>query len=183
MNACMLRRGCAALLTLAMVACAGVPASAPPGPEATAPTMRFVVVRHAEKQTGPASASDPALTDAGHQRATRLAASLADDPVVAVYASGYRRTRETAAPTARGHGLPVVDYDPRQPVPALVAALRSAHPHGTVLVVGHSNTVPAIAAALCACEVAPMSEDEYDHRYLIDIDATGRARLRDVPLP
>ncbi|AWV07768.1 phosphoglycerate mutase family protein [Marilutibacter maris] len=175
------RRGCAALLALAAVACAGVPT--PRGPGTTAPASRFVVVRHAEKQTGTAAASDPSLTDAGRQRAARLAASLAEDPVVAVYATPYRRTRDTALPTAHMHGLQITEYDPRQPAPALVDALRDAHPRGTVLVVGHSNTAPAIAAALCACEVAAMGEDEYDHRYLIDIDGDGRVRLSDIPLP
>nr|WP_254696263.1 hypothetical protein [Lysobacter enzymogenes] len=44
--------------------------------------------------------------------------------------------------------------------------------------VGHSNTAPDIAAALCACAVEPMPETEYDRRMIVDFDAQGRATLR-----
>ena len=47
-----------------------------------------------------------------------------------------------------------------------------------MLVVGHSNTAPAIAAALCGCAVAPMAEHAYDRLYRIDVPAAGPARLR-----
>ncbi|MCF7221082.1 SixA phosphatase family protein [Marilutibacter chinensis] len=173
---------CMAALALALTACTTSGHTAKAEPQAS----RFVIVRHAEKQSGDAATArpdDPALTDAGRERAVRLAASLVGDPVVAVYATPYRRTRDTASPTARMHGLQVSEYDPHQPASALVDALRTAHPHGTVLVVGHSNTVPAIASALCGCEIAPIGEDEYDHRHVIDIDRQGRARLGGSPAP
>ena len=48
-----------------------------------------------------------------------------------------------------------------------------------MLVVGHSNTVPDIAAALCGCEVAPMDDAEFDRRITIAIDADGRSILRE----
>jgi len=40
---------------------------------------------------------DPVLTDDGHARAAALAASLADVPLVAIYATAYRRTQHSAA--------------------------------------------------------------------------------------
>lgn len=175
-----IRRFCAALaLASAMTACASTPEAPRPSHEA----RRFVVVRHAEKETGAAAPADPALVEAGRQRAMRLADWLEHSPLVAVYATPYRRTHDTALPTARMHGLPVTRYDPRQPADALADSLRASHPHGTVLVVGHSNTVPAIASALCGCEVAPMNEDDYAHRYIVEVDADGQARLSDHPLP
>ena len=142
-------------------------------PPATGPS--FVVVRHAEKMTG--DPRDPVLTDAGHARAVALAASLADVPLIAIYATAYRRTQQTAAPSARTHGLTVLTYDARQPAADFVARLKRTHHHGTVLVVGHSNTVPDIAAALCVCVVAPMNEAEYDRRLTIRVDADGVATL------
>jgi hypothetical protein len=51
-----------------------------------------------------------------------------------------------------------------------------------VLIVGHSNTVPGIVASLCGCEVASIDEDEYDHRFIVAIDANGSAQVEDVPL-
>ncbi len=52
-------------------------------------------------------------------------------------------------------------------------------PNGTVLVVGHSNTAPDIAAALCGCVVAPMGDDEYDRRLTIRFNGDGKAALRE----
>lgn len=135
----------------------------------------FVVVRHAEKAA--VDPGDPALTDAGRARADALAASLADAPLAAVYATAYRRTQQTAAPSASTHALAVTTYDAKQPAGEFAARLKRAHAAGTVLVVGHSNTVPEIAAALCGCAVAPMSEAEYDRHLSIEIDAHGVARL------
>lgn len=139
--------------------------------------VTFVVVRHAEKASD--DPKDPALTAAGEARARRLAESLASQRVAAIYATGYRRTRQTAAPTARMHGIGVTTYDARSDATTFASALRRDHARGTVLVVGHSNTVPGIAAALCACAVAPMDEDEseYDRRMTVRVDARGTATL------
>jgi broad specificity phosphatase PhoE len=43
------------------------------------------------------------LTEAGHQQAADLAQRLADEPVVAVYASRALRARQTAQPVAARH--------------------------------------------------------------------------------
>jgi phosphohistidine phosphatase SixA len=154
-----------------------------PTQEAGASSTRFIVVRHAEKAT-PMSDSDkdPALTDAGHERAARLARSLDDAGVVAVYATPYKRTRQTAEPTALAQQLPITEYDARGEAAVFAGALRERHRAGTVLVVGHSNTVPDIVAALCGCEVAPMTEAEYDHRFIVDITANGEVAMVDSPL-
>ena len=137
--------------------------------------VTFVVVRHAEKATD--DPRDPALTEAGRMRAEALAASLADTPLAAVYSTAYRRTQQTGAPSARAHALAVTAYDAKQAAGEFAAELRRAHPRGTVLVVGHSNTVPGIAAALCGCAVEPMSETEYDRRLTIRVGPDGASTL------
>jgi broad specificity phosphatase PhoE len=143
--------------------------------EPAVPVTTFVLVRHAEKAAD--DPRDPGLSDAGKARAARLAASFADAPLRAVYATAYRRTRDTAGPSAAAHGLQVAIHDARGPAADFAARLRAAHRSGTVLVVGHSNTVPAIAAALCACPVAPMREDEFDRRIEIRVGPSGPASL------
>ena len=136
--------------------------------------LEVVVVRHAEKL---ADGDDPALSDPGRARAQRLAYLLRDAPLVAAYATDTKRARETAQPAAGGHGLALTIYNPRMPPAEFVAWLKQMHPQGTVLVVGHSNTAPAIAAALCRCEVAPMAETEFDRVMRVRFDADGSARL------
>jgi broad specificity phosphatase PhoE len=120
---------------------------------------------------------DPALDDAGVARAGALAHDLRDTTLTAAYATRYRRTRDTAAPAARMHGLDIVTYDAKAEAPGLAERLRQAHARGTVLVVGHSNTVPDIVSALCGCPVEPIDERVYGGRYDVAIDAAGRATL------
>jgi broad specificity phosphatase PhoE len=138
----------------------------------------FVIVRHAEKAVD--DAKDPTLSEAGHARALRLARGLSNAHVSAVYATGYRRTQLTAAPTALAHHLEVRIYDAAMSAADFAAQLRSGHDPGMVLVVGHSNTVSAIAGALCECEVAPLREDEYDRRITIRADRNGTATLEEA---
>lgn len=137
----------------------------------------FVLVRHAEKADD--DPRDPALAPAGIRRAERLGASLHRAPLVATYATPYRRTRATATPTARRHALPVLTYDPARPAAEFAAVLRAAHTAGTVLVVGHSNSVPALAQALCHCSIAPMAETEYGRKITLRVLPDGRVTADD----
>ena len=171
-----MRLATACLASLILAACTTTPMTTP-SPAA----LEFVVVRHAEKAAD--AGNDPPLTAEGRARADAVAHVLADAPVVGVYSTGYARTQATAAPTAVAHGLPVTTYDAREPAAAFATRLRAAYDGGTVLVVGHSNTVPAIAAALCRCDVPAMEETEYDRRLVVTVDADGHARLATDRLP
>jgi phosphohistidine phosphatase SixA len=132
--------------------------------------VTFVIVRHAE--VAPDGTKDPALSEAGLARAHALAASLPQH-AVAAYATSYRRTQQTAqvaADTNHAWKVPVTTYDASLPAEEFARQLRIRHLAGVVVVVGHSNTVPAIASALCHCTVAPMREDEFDRRISVSID-------------
>ncbi|MCY7355170.1 MAG: histidine phosphatase family protein [Lysobacter sp.] len=144
-------------------------------PRQPAADSTFIVVRHAEKATD--DPRDPALTETGRARADALAASLSNAPLVAAYATAFRRTQQTAAPSARAHALTVITYDAKQPAAEFAAQLKGTHRVGIVLVVGHSNTVPDIAAALCDCQVPRMNDTEYDRRMTIRIAPNGAANL------
>jgi broad specificity phosphatase PhoE len=122
----------------------------------------FILVRHAEKAAD--DPRDPTLAPEGIRRAERLAWSLQRQPVVAVYATPFRRTQATAAPIARDHGIDVVTYDAAESAVDFAARLRRTHRAGTVVVVGHSNTIPALASVLCECTIGPIAESEYGRR-------------------
>jgi broad specificity phosphatase PhoE len=153
---------------LALTSCAS-------SPQRDAGPTTFILVRHAEKAND--DPRDPNLSEAGQARAQRLARQLAHQPLTAVYATDYRRTQQTAAPTAKAHDLAVTTYDAKQPADAFAGLLRARHREGTVLIVGHTNTAPAIAAALCTCQVAPMPETEYDRLITVRFGTDGRATL------
>src|SRR5438094_8272600 len=57
-----------------------------------------VIVRHAEKATD--GGRDPDLSLAGRARADELARILKDSGITAIFTSEFKRTQETAAPTA-----------------------------------------------------------------------------------
>jgi broad specificity phosphatase PhoE len=149
--------------------CTRVVAAAPPD------NATFVVVRHAEKVDD--GSRDPPLSAAGRVRAQALAQRLAHSGLVAVYATPFRRTQQTAQVVATSAGLPVTTYAADAAASEFAATLRARHPHGTVLVVGHSNTVPGIVASLCSCRIAALDETAYDGIYTIRIAPDGKALL------
>ena len=137
--------------------------------------VTFVVVRHAEKRVD--DAVDSPLSEMGHARAQRLASLLGGEPLVAVYATQFRRTRETAEPVARSHGIQITSYDAAVAAGSLATQLRADHPRGTVLVVGHSNTVADIVSALSGQTVEPLTEAQFDVIHEVDVDSRGRASV------
>lgn len=150
---------------------------------ARAADLQLALVRHAEKASD--DPRDPSLSAAGQARAAALATALRDAGVVAVYATQFRRTQQTAAPTAAAAGLELTvrpaSGEVLQDAEAFATELKARHADGgTVLVVGHSNTIPALAAALLgeAAGVAPMPEDEFDRLMLVTLPEASTARPR-----
>lgn len=134
--------------------------------------ISFIVVRHAEKTDD--GSRDAVLNAKGLARAQALREALADTPLQAAYATDFQRTRQTAQPAAQANGVKVETYDANLPAVDFAAQLRQRHAGGAVLVVGHSNTVPDIVAALCECESPPLDETVYDRLSIIEI-GTGHA--------
>lgn len=72
--------------------------------------MQLLLIRHALPQRvehDDGRTADPSLSEVGRQQAEAMAAYLAGERIDAIYASTAARARETAAPLARTHGLPV----------------------------------------------------------------------------
>jgi phosphohistidine phosphatase SixA len=129
----------------------------------------IVLVRHAEKADKPAG--DPPLTSEGSKRAEQLAAVLTGADLTAVITTQLLRTRETAQPAATARGLPIesIKIDPDQQdahVKAVLAALRK-RAGGSVLVVGHSTTVPKLIEALAGAHMPEICESVYDRLFVL----------------
>ena len=102
-----------------------------------------VIVRHAEKTAN--GGNDPDLSSAGRARADALARILKDSGITAIFTSEFKRTQETAAPTATLiHVTPTVVA--AKDTAALVTKLHQLN--GNALVVGHGDTIPNIIKAL-----------------------------------
>ena len=141
-------------------------------------TTTVIFVRHAEKATLPAG--DPALSEAGQRRAAELARQLVDADVIvgvdAIYSTPYRRTEETARPVADALGLQIISYDAAN-TETVMDEIVGDHRGEIVLVVGHSNTVPALIYNMGASKDVPeINENEYDNIYIVTIPWFGKTK-------
>jgi phosphohistidine phosphatase SixA len=127
--------------------------------------FQLYLVRHAEKQAD--AGRDPHLTEAGWQRAHKLAHYLQEKSVTDIWSSDYFRTRETALPLSESLGLEMIIYDPSD-LGSLADELLAAA--NNAIVVGHSNTTPELARLLCDCDVDGMDESEYGRLIIVSFD-------------
>jgi len=143
----------------------------------SAPATVVVLVRHAEKAAQPAQ--DPPLTDAGAARARALVAVARDAGVNAIITTQFLRTRNTAEPTATALNVTpeVVNAGGMPQHAKAVAEQVMKHAGGTVLVVGHSNTIPAIVGALGAPQPKDLCDSEYDQLFVVVLSDAGPPRL------
>lgn len=146
----------------------------------SATTTTIVLVRHAEKQIG--TIDDAPLTPQGEQRAMRLAQMFGDADsfgrVRQVYVTDTRRSQQTAAGLAQRLNLKPVLVDPKASTNELARRVLRENRGGLALIVGHSNTVPALVAKLSGAEnVPPMSDEDFDTLYVVTVPTIGKASV------
>jgi phosphohistidine phosphatase SixA len=129
------------------------------------------VVRHAEKIL---QGKDPLLTEVGRARAERLAKHLTPVKIGVCYTTQFKRTQKTVAPTCKSQGIGVTVLDAKVDVAAKVLASNRGQ---TVLIAGHSNTVPNILRRLGVRTRVRMTESDYSDLFVVRIDPGGKARL------
>ena len=171
------------LSVLLLVACAGGLTALPWAAEAARAqeeaaaepcgSVRLVLVRHAEKEAS--GGSDPALTEAGEERARALSRLFAHAGATRFFASQFRRTADTLVPWAEASGADVERYDARDPE-ALVATLRGLEPGTLAAVAGHSNTIPDLARRL------GFPRERLDARGFFPDDEYGRLLVVTLPV-
>jgi len=129
------------------------------------------LVRHGERTD---DSADSTLSPAGKMRAEALAQVLKSQvPVLShVYSTDTRRTRATAAPTAAAYGVPVTLYS-ADDADSFADRLRSLD--GTIVVVGHSNTLPALSVALGAVP-GILRYDKMTYDLLVRMDLRNGAK-------
>lgn len=132
----------------------------------SAQNFSIYLVRHAEKQAeNPAAIQpDPSLTLCGKFRAKQLAEILTNIELKAVYSTHYKRTLETATPTAKDQQIAIKHYSPKN-LKQLAWQLKQQQQ--SVLIVGHSNTTPLLTRLLSGQALAPFTEDDYKMLYQI----------------
>lgn len=135
----------------------------------------FILVRHAEKElTGTA---DPNLTPAGQARAEKLQRMLSKVDLAAVYSTNFKRTKDTARPTADDKKLAISNYDHANLEGFIDRALVD-YSAAKILVVGHSNSTPNFMNILVGQDRYPsIDEKEYDNLFIVRVFEKGRAEV------
>jgi broad specificity phosphatase PhoE len=156
---------------LAVIALAAAPIQAQPS--------TVILVRHAEKASQ--TDADPPLSAAGMQRARDLLAAIGEARVSSIITTQYIRTKETAAPVADAlHLTPIVvanSGNVATHVAAVAAAVRSRPAGDVVLVVGHSNTIPAIIGALGGPKLPNLCDSQYATIFVLEMSGPKPPRL------
>ncbi len=173
------------LLGCGLLAIGFAQTSKEPAPAAPPPRGRVLLVtRHCEKDPA-ADARDPGLSDSGKARAQALRMLLAPQTIDATFASEYKRAQETAllaigrvSPGSKEERLPqtIKASEPER----LFAAIDALQPGQTALVVGHSNTAPAVLAHYGLVlhdsrgkEITNLREDDYGSLFVVTLPPEG----------
>jgi broad specificity phosphatase PhoE len=141
-------------------------------PSEQGPITTLILVRHAEKAG--TVWEDPGLTPVGTARADELAYILKHVKLDAIYSTPFQRTNLTILPTAKQKGLEVKPYKPNEE--GFLKRVLQAFPGGTVLIVGHSNTIPKLANQLAGrSEFGDLEDAIYDNLFIASVPTEGKA--------
>ncbi|WP_157813293.1 phosphoglycerate mutase family protein [Flavobacterium sp. 5] len=128
-------------------------------------TTTFILIRHAEKES---NGDNPNLSGDGISRAEELRHVLNTVPISAIYSTPYNRTRQTVQSLAFERGIPITEYAAKNPAKQLIDEVLASYIGKTVVIVGHSNTVPEIIKTLTnGFNKITISESQYDNMFII----------------
>jgi len=131
------------------------------------------IVRHAEKVD---DSTDPELSDAGKERALKLAGMLEKIDVDAIYSTNYKRTLATVRPTSHLKEVEVQLYDPRNEVE--YERILEENIGKIILIAGHSNTVPMAANFyLGEDRLEKFDESDYGNFLILMVKEVGDTKL------
>lgn len=127
---------------------------------------KIYLVRHAEKLTG----DDPLLTTEGNKRAGDLMRALNDKKIVRIYVTEYRRTQHTGDSLSIQLGIDTVHYLSDTSCIDLLNKIKANRDlNRTILIIGHSNTLPTIIKKLGLLDYSAedIPSNEFDNLFLM----------------
>lgn len=125
---------------------------------------KIILLRHAEKEKD--GSKDPKLSELGLQRAEKLSLMLSDFSIDKLFATNYIRTKETLSVISKKNNLAIINYDAKD---ANFAKNLVKNELGkTVIIVGHSNTIPKLANVLIKKDTyTDLLENEYGKLWIL----------------
>ena len=146
------------------------------------------LVRHAERADEPRQ--DPPLSEKGAVRSQELARVLGKANVKTIITSQFLRTKQTAEPLAKQAGITAtsISLSLNPSNPRMIAEQSTAEVTNrilersgeSVLVIGHTNSIPDVIKMLGG-DVTPVIDDKtYDDLFILTVYAKGKAKLAHV---
>ena len=135
-------------------------------------TTTIYMTRHAERQVSEdgvvTSATDPDLTAIGKKRADILKDSLHGKHLAVCFATQYKRTFQTAEPTAIDQRIPLRRYIADSSNRFIDSLIRTKNKN--YLVVGHNTTVPIMLRHIgLHPSMDKIAENDYSNFFIITI--------------
>lgn len=119
-------------------------------------TTSYYLIRHAEKDRSDINNPDPHLNVLGLQRAEKWSNTLKHISFDEIYSTKYNRTIETVEPLAKQKLKEIKIYDPENFDLTNFLNLTKGK---SVLIVGHSNTIPGLVNKIIEKEKYDQIED------------------------
>jgi phosphohistidine phosphatase SixA len=143
------------------------------------------LLRHAERADEPRQ--DPPLTEKGVARSQALARLLGNAGVKAIFTSQFTRTKMTAEPLARQLGITAtaisLKTSPSNPRAIAEESTKEtvdkimSHAGGSILLVGHSNSIPDVIKMLGGDVVPTIDEKKFDDLFVVTVYSSGKAKV------
>jgi broad specificity phosphatase PhoE len=112
--------------------------------------------------------ADPPLSLKGINRSGKLLETLKLYHIDSIFSTNFNRTRNTVLPLATKFGVQISLYDPKSQ--SAFADHLKEMVGKTVLVVGHSNTIPALINLLIGTpKYANLGDNEYDKIWILNL--------------
>lgn len=159
---------------ISLTVCANLAWIAPAAAQET-----VLVIRHAEKAAGN---DDPALTEAGRARAQAWAEMFAGSGIDIVITSDARRTRETGSVIASALDVERTET-PMADIATLMDLLTFDYAEDTVLVVGHTETIPRILSDLGVFEMIEIDPHDFGSLFVVAPGAGDEPNLVRLRMP
>lgn len=134
----------------------------------------LILSRHAEKGSG----ENPELTKEGKDRAKALTKLKHLYTIAQVYSTSAKRTVATAEPIAKEMNLKVNTAFSGKQFKEMLSDISKNHAGKTVMVVGHSDTVPDILNHLTKSDLyKEIDITDYSNLFIIQFDGAGPAQV------
>jgi broad specificity phosphatase PhoE len=137
-----------------------------------APVTTIILIRHADRNP-----NEDQLNALGFVRAQELARILDEANISVIYATSAIRAQKTVSPLAAVLGIEILPYNPDN-IQAMVNEINSHHRGKVILIVGHSNTVPA-TIGLLGVPASPITipENEFDNMFIVTLCNRCKPRM------